>query len=266
MFKVIYGDTTDEKVSAVSHYAPVESYIYSQEMTSIIANMPNDINDFKANGIIKIRLYEQSNINLFKKKPYQKYLDAAVKDGDFTDILIPGDDIGSINSIIQQILKNGKDAEKRYVQNIEDYENTKKIVDETEAGFNLFDYDIPNLICTGMQVAYENQFSQAQLLDLGSPTFQFLGGQDPFIQLNFSADEDAVQKLKFMASETERYSREYRTGITSGFLGIKNDLMGLFGIKTVMIENLVYRTMPGFPGHFEVVMNLCGFDKTQKRI
>lgn len=263
LFKEIYGDITDEKLLSESHFAPIESWVFRKDRETVTANMGND--DAKAmdtNGIIKIRLYEQANINRFSDKAHKRYMDAAQKDGDFTDILFPANDI----HIVQDILNAGKEAEKRYVQNIEDYENSKALVNETEAGFQLYDYDIPGLICTGMQVAYENQFSQAQLLDNKNPTFQFLGGQDPFIQLNFTADEDAIQKLKFMAEEIDRYARDYRTGITSGFLGVKNDLMGLFGMKTVMIENLVYRTMPGFPGHFEVQMNLCGFDKTQKRI
>jgi endonuclease YncB( thermonuclease family) len=252
--EVIYGSkVTWYDVNNRSHYAPLESGLFMSD--SVASDIDFDESD---NGTIKIRLYEDTNIKLFPKK----YRDKSYKDGDFTVLIVPGTEI----NLVQKILDKGREAEKTYVKEVEQYKNLQQIVSETEASFSLYDYSIPGLIVTGLQVMYENQFSTAQLQELGRPTFQFLGGQDPYVQIEFDADDGAIEKLKFLIDETERYSREYRTGITSGFLGVKNQLMQLFGIRTVMIENIQYRTVPNFPGRYQVSMTLCGFDKTQKRI
>jgi endonuclease YncB( thermonuclease family) len=260
LWKQIYGDNkTEDDIMAVSHYSSPETWMWTQEYAELIKATDEEHDDdaLVYNGAIKIRLYEDSNIKLFPKK----FRNEASKDGDFTVLIVPGTEIDTLNKIID----SAREAEKEYVKEVEKYKSLQKIANETESAFNLYDYTIDGLICTGLQVMYENQFSTAQLQELGKPTFQFLGGQDPAVQVEFEATEDALQKLKWMVEETERYAREYRTGITSGFIGVKNHLMQLFGVQTIMIENVQYRTVPGFPGRYQISLTLCGFDKTQKR-
>ncbi|MDK2600693.1 hypothetical protein QO179_24675 [Bacillus stercoris] len=248
IYKEIYGDAHDDVyVMGVSHYAPFESWIHARE-----ANW-----DENSQGSIKLRLYSQNNIDLFSSS--EVVLQGG--NGDLTVVLFKGSDIAKLNKII----KRGNSARKSYEDKVAKYEDLKNLLDEGESTLTLEDYDIEGLLPMSMTVMYENQFSNIQLEGLEGPSFQFLGGQDPYVQVLFEATEEGVAGLRYLLEEVDRYSREYRTGITSGFMGVKNDLFQLFGISTVMVENVQIRTKPGFPGRFEVELALCGFNKTQKR-
>lgn len=246
VFREIYGaGKVDADVLKVSHYAPFESWIHSSESSF----------SEKQGGAFKLRLYAKNNVALFDKK----YLE---EDKDLSVLLVPGNEIATLQKIIQR----GKKAETDYLKGIEDWKTTKASVEAMEGQIELIDYPINGtLIPTNVSVMYENQFSNIQLQALESPSFQFLGGQDPYIQVSFEADDLAVNSLKNLLETTEEYSRVYRTGITSGFLGVENHLLQLFGVETIMPETMQVRTVSGFPGRFQVDMTLCGFNKTQKR-
>jgi endonuclease YncB( thermonuclease family) len=268
-FKRIYGDDrTEEKLKKISHFAPFESDLYTDQVytleytgggTSAGQDQVREklLWEGDLGGAYKIRLYSPNNIDLFDEE-YK-----AGTDGDLTNFFVPGNQI----DILDQIINRGKYAEDQYVAGIQEWDETKAKVEATEANLRLIPYSVSGqLIPTSLSVMYENQFSSAQLQMLDSPTFQFLGGQDPYVQVTFEADEFAIEDLRHMLEETERFSREYRTGITSGFLGVDNHLLQMFGVTTVMPESVNIRTVPGFPGRYEIDMVLCGFNKTQKRM
>lgn len=259
LFYEIYGDDkTDDIMLGRSNFAPFESYIHNWQTQSYDLEEEYKKWPESTGGSIKIRLLSKTNIDLFPEDRYKR-----VKDEDeLTAILIPATDI----DLVSKILERGKQAEDRYLDAIKEWDETKAAVQATEGTLNLRKFSVNGeLIPINVTVMYENQFSTAQLQMLDGPSFQFLGGQDPYIQVMFEADEFAVQDIRFMLEEVERFSREYRTGITSGFLGVENHLMALFGVKTVMPENVQIRTVPGFPGRYQIEMTLVGFNKTQKR-
>lgn len=136
----------------------------------------------------------------------------------------------------------------------------------TEGTLDMDDYFISGLYITSIQVMYENMFSSAQLLNLDTPTIQFLGAQDPYIQITMETNQrQAVEDLQALLDKTLTYSKTYRYGITSGFLGIKNQLTALVGITTIMPEHVKISTVPGFPDRYQIEMSIVGFNKTQKR-
>lgn len=261
VFADIYGEgKKDRDVLKVSHYAPFESWMHFYETRSGMGMQDGQEASSwpeENNGVMKLRLFSTKNIALFSKK----WQETAEKDGELTSIWAPGTEI----SILNKIIARGKEAENNYRSEIAKWQELNSIIQETEGNLTLQDEPIDGLLVTSMNVMYENQFSNIQLQALDGPSFQFLGGQDPYVQVTFEANDNGVAQLRELLVQTEKYSREYRTGITSGFLGVRNHLIQLFGIETVMPEGMQVRTVPGFPGRYQIEMTLCGFNKTQKR-
>jgi len=247
-YKKVYGDDYDmNKIYKVSHYAGANSPLFNQVAPNISVDQ---------NGAFKLRLYDQTNINMFDSDYVQ-----GTKSG-LTTLVVPGTEIEKV----RKILAKGKSAEVDFISGLDAWEAAKTAIEQTEGEIPLVDYTITGtLIPTAVTVMYENQFSNIQLQALEAPSFQFLGGQDPYIQVSFEADDTAVEELQDLMRTAEEYSRKYRTGITSGFLGVTNHLVQLFGVSTVMVEAMGIRTMSGFPGRYQIDMTLCGFNKTQKR-
>lgn len=146
------------------------------------------------------------------------------------------------------------------------YSKLSQKANESEGALKMNPYFISDMHLTNIQVMYENSFAPIQVQMLDNPSLQYLGSQDPYIQLSFeTTDRHAIESLRWLLEETERFSREYRYGISSGFIGFQNQLSKLFGVTTVMPESLKVSTVPGFANRFQIQMTLCGFDKTQKR-
>jgi endonuclease YncB( thermonuclease family) len=173
------------------------------------------------------------------------------------------DNYAGLESII---LGNAEKAKASIAAYANAYDKLKAAAEITEGDIPLIDWEIDGLLLTNINVMYENSFSSMQIQLTDSPTLQYLGGQDPYIQLKFHAStEAALMSLRAVFKKADEYAREYRYGITSGYLGFQNQLAALFGVTTVMLENLKVRTIPGQVNSYEVEMILCGFNKTQKR-
>lgn len=146
------------------------------------------------------------------------------------------------------------------------YDKVKDRANSSEAEVLMDNYHIDNLFITSMNVSYQNSFSTMQTQMGEHPTYQYLGSQDPYIQVSFETqDRQAIVLLKQLISTADYYSKKYRLGISSGFVGFENQLSNLFGVRTVMIENCVVRTVPGYPNRFQIDMSMIAFNKTQKR-
>jgi hypothetical protein len=154
-------------------------------------------------------------------------------------------------------------------QGIEDYVNSynqlQEVINMTENDLPMNDISIPGMVATSMSVSYSNQFSSLPVLEGTTPTLQYMGSQDPYIQLSFEVGDDGLKAVNKMLEQIDYYSHEYRQGISVGFFGVKNQLADLFSIKTAMVENAQYATVPGFPGRNQVQMTLVAFNKTQRR-
>lgn len=146
------------------------------------------------------------------------------------------------------------------------YKKMQEKANSTEGQLQMDPYHIDNLLITSMSVTYENTFAKLQTQIADHPTYQFLGSQDPYLEVTFeTTDREAVSRLKQLLEVSDYYSKQYRLGITSGFIGFENQLSRLFGVTTVMVETCNIFTVPGFPNRFQIQLTMCGFDKTQKR-
>ena len=167
---------------------------------------------------------------------------------------------------LEKIAKDRKNVEQELKDYENEYEAYVKIAESSEEELEMVEYPIDLLICTKMQVIYENQFSKMQMQKLDSPTLQYMGGQDPYIYMTFETNEKGVKDFNDMLLLVERYNREYRQGINAGFMDIQNSLLSLFGMKSAMPENIDIQTVPGFPDRFIINAVFCGFNRTQRRM
>ncbi len=167
---------------------------------------------------------------------------------------------------LNKIIASGKNADLQVKNYKYNYDSLQQKADSSEGMLTMEDYYIDNMYITQMNVTYENSLSMVQTQTGQQPSYQYLGAQDPYIQVTMETmDANAITSLKDLIATSDEYSRKYRLGITSGFVGFENQLTRLFGVTTVMIENCTIRTVPAFPGRFQVNLTLCGFNKTQKR-
>ena len=269
--KDLYGSSEPRWESGTqnSSFVPKEyqyfnSYIQKLEETSAFKTLWAK-EESRSKGLFIIALGDSNNRSKFPSGA-QIYKDGkpfARKDGTLY-LAIPA----TTENIekMEQLEKSGAliDAEIKTYSN--KYQELVSIVNSTEEDVAMLRYEIPNLLPKNMSVMYENHFSKQQMQVVDSPTLQYLGGQDPYVQVIFEGDEETVKAVNDMLLLVEKYNREYRQGIVAGFMDIDNPLVRLFGIKTVMPENVTIDTVPGFPGRYQIVMALAGFNRTQRRL
>jgi len=270
-FDTIYEGSTPnwEKGVQNSFFVSKEYFEWSKFMEHF-EKMPSFMEAWEkegkeAEGVFMMAFGDSENYKKFDSR-YVLYKDGApFKRADGTGYLVIPSTLKN-----RKILANVTEEEQNVLDEINDYEERYQalveIVNSTEESVKMVPFDIPDLLPTGMSVIYENQFSSMQVELLDSPTLQYLGGQDPYIQLMFDGTEETVRAVNNMMLLVERYNRQYRQGIVSGFMDVENSILRLMGVKSVMPENISIDTVPGSPGRFQIMMTLCGFNRTQRRL
>ena len=246
---------------------PIESY-YSDQGSSyytgssewphvpekVVNNMSPDYNA----GFLQIGLSAVENMGMLPSEwKAGKQVDGA------TGYYIPltADGIAKL----QKIADKETDANKILDEYENNYRGLESLINVTENELPTSDFTIKGLIPTSLNVMYSNQFATLPVLEADSPSLQYLGSQDPYIQVTFEVPDEGLKDVNRLMELVNEYSRTYRQGISTGFLLIENQLAHLFGIRSVMIESARFTTVPNFPGRNQVQMTLVGFNKTQRR-
>ncbi len=122
-----------------------------------------------------------------------------------------------------------------------------------------------DLIITNFTVSMGNVLTPMQLSFSGDPTYQYFGSLDTRVSLTMhTQNKGAIIALDELRATLERYSREYRNRIVTGYAMVYNEILSLFGITYAMIENMAVNTVEGYPGTFEIVLDLISYDKTRR--
>ncbi|WP_263117444.1 thermonuclease family protein [Bacillus subtilis] len=172
----------------------------------------------------------------------------------------------AVFDVIKKIADGPKEMEKTVDEYEDNYNRMLAIVDASEEGVPMIDYKIKGTcIPTSINARFSNEFSVSRVQASEAASLQFMGGGDPALNLILEVDEDAAKDFSTLIAVSDRYAKEYSDGITNGFIGIKNDLAQLFGIKYIMFENIRISTVPNFPGRFQININALSFDKTQRQ-
>ena len=128
------------------------------------------------------------------------------------------------------------------------------------------DLDPKSVIVNGVSVTLGNNLAKLQLQMQEEPTYQHIGGKDSYINISMTVfGEKELIKIRKVFEHINGLARiEHSTGVI-GFMGIKNIIAALAGVKYVMPLSYEVNTIPNFPHVYDVRMSLVDFDIFQQQ-
>lgn len=146
---------------------------------------------------------------------------------------------------------------------------------ERNGSFHLREWEVPMIkmdldrnsaIVTSVSVTMSNNLVPLQLQMQEEPTFQHIGSSDSYINIQMTVfGEKELIKLRKMFDHINGLARlEHATGVI-GFLGIKNIISALAGIKYVLPIRFDVQTIDGFPHVYNVSLRMVDFDIFQQK-
>ena len=136
---------------------------------------------------------------------------------------------------------------------------------EWEVPMIKIDLDPSSVVVTGVSVTLGNNLAKLQLQMQDEPTYQHIGGRDTYINISMRiTGESELNKIKRIFDHVNALSRlEHSTGVL-GFIGIKNVITALSGVKYVLPSNYSVNTVPNYPHVYDVNISLLDFDIFQQ--
>ena len=137
---------------------------------------------------------------------------------------------------------------------------------EWEVPMNRIDIDPKSAIVNGVSVSMGNNLAKLQIQMQDEPSYQYIGGKDSYINVSMTVfGEKELLKIRSVFDHINGLARlEHSTGVI-GFLGIKNIITALCGIKYVLPLNYKVDTIPNFPHVYSVQLSLVDFDIFQQQ-
>ena len=137
---------------------------------------------------------------------------------------------------------------------------------EWEVPMVRIDIDPSSAIVTDVAVSMSNNIIPLQVQMLEEPTYQHVGGGDSYISISMKVfGEKELIKLRKIFDHINGLARlEHAAGVM-GFMGIKNIITALSGIKYVLPLSFNVSTIPNFPHVYDVTLRLVDFDIFQQK-
>ena len=128
------------------------------------------------------------------------------------------------------------------------------------------DLDPKSVIVNGVSVTLGNNLAKMQLQMQEEPTYQHIGGRDTYLNISMTVlGEKELIKIRNVFEHINGLARlEHSAGVI-GFMGIKNIIAGLAGMKYVMPLSYEVNTIPNFPHVYDVKMSFVDFDIFQQQ-
>ena len=125
--------------------------------------------------------------------------------------------------------------------------------------------DWDRCIVSGVSVSLSNNFAKMQVQLQDEPTYQHIGGGDSQIQVSMIIiGEDNLLRFRRLFDHINGLARIEQAHGVLGFLGIKNVITSLCGIKYVLPLDFETETVPNFPHVYRVTMSFIDFDVMQQ--
>lgn len=131
------------------------------------------------------------------------------------------------------------------------------------------DLDMDTIKIQGISVTLGNVIARLQLQMQDEPTHQHIGGADTLLSVSMIIQgenaETELVKLRTMFEHISGLARlEHAHGVL-GFLGIKNIITELVGMRYVMPLNFEVNTVPNYPHVYEATLVMTDFDIFQQK-
>ncbi len=159
------------------------------------------------------------------------------------------------NDPIFQKVKASRDAKK-----------TEYIIKEWEVPMAKVAIDWSRCIVEGVAVSMSNTFAKLQLQLQEEPTYQHIGGGDSGIDVQMIVlGDDNLIKLRRVFQHINGLARLERQHGVLGFLGFRNILTALSGLKYGLPTEFSVETIPGYPDCYRVRLSFVDFDVMQQQ-
>jgi len=136
---------------------------------------------------------------------------------------------------------------------------------EWEVPMIKIDLDPKSAIVTGVSLTLGNNIAKMHIQMQDEPTYQHIGGKDTFINISMRViGEKELNKLKRIFDHVNALARLNHSSGVLGFIGIKNIITALSGVKYVIPSNYSVNTIPGYPHVYDVNISLLDFDIFQQ--
>ena len=139
-------------------------------------------------------------------------------------------------------------------------------IKEWEVPMVKVDLDQEKIVVNSVSLSMGNNLAKLQLQMQDEPTYQYIGSNDSMVSINMTVfGEDELRKIKKMFDFLSGLARlEHAAGVI-GFMGIKNIICALAGIKYVLPLNYTVQTIQGYPHVYNVQLMLTDFDIFQQK-
>lgn len=154
-----------------------------------------------------------------------------------------------------------------YAQYKEKQEAKKKVlIKEWDVPMERLDVDWKKVIVNGVSVSLGNNFARHQLQMQAEPSLQHIGGRDSScsVSMTIFGEEELIRLKRVFDHITGLARLEHSHGVL-GFLGIKNVLTGLCGMKYVIPLSFQIDTIPNVPHVYSVQLDMVDFDVFQQK-
>lgn len=146
-----------------------------------------------------------------------------------------------------------------------DFQNSNYTIKEWTVPMEKLYIDWTRCIVNSVAVSLSNNFAQMQVQLQDEPTYQHVGGGDSRIDVSMTIlGEENLIKFRRLFDHINGLARIEKVHGVLGFLGIKNVITSLCGIKYVLPLDLEVNTAPGFPHVYSVNMSFIDFDIMQQ--
>ncbi|MEY4332062.1 MAG: hypothetical protein RLZZ196_800, partial [Bacteroidota bacterium] len=148
-------------------------------------------------------------------------------------------------------------------------------VNKKGGSFNIKEWEVPMMkvkldkeavIVNAVSTTLSNNLAKLQLQMQDEPTFQYIGCNDSFVTMSLTVfGEKELTKITKMFDFLSGLARMEQAAGVIGFMGIKNILTALSGIKYVLPLSYSVDTIPSFPHVYTVQLTFVDFDIFQQK-
>jgi hypothetical protein len=238
-----------------------ELYLSSQSVSSLLRNEITKNTE-------KVLKRKKIEINVADRKDSKQWKDAyAAEEKKYIDAFT--------GSLYERVLKDESIQSLIGLGLVREAAQISRIDGRAVSAFNIREWEVPmmkidldpnSVIVNGVSLSMGNNMAKLQLQMQEEPTFQYIGSKDSIVSISMTVfGETELIKIRKMFDYLSGLARLEKAAGVIGFMGIKNVVCALAGIKYVLPLNYSVQTIEGYPHVYAVNLTLVDFDIFQQK-